>query len=69
MRFEGQALFRAKKALRSTRLISAAGRSRANTFMYYVYFLRSLKNPKKTYVGFTENIDQRLAEHNAGKNP
>jgi len=37
--------------------------------MYYVYFLRSLKNPKKTYVGFTENIDQRLAEHNTGKNP
>ncbi|MBI2440529.1 MAG: GIY-YIG nuclease family protein [Lentisphaerae bacterium] len=37
--------------------------------MYYVYFLRSLKNHKKTYVGFTENIDQRLAEHNTGKNP
>jgi len=36
--------------------------------MNYVYFLRSLKNPKKTYVGFTENIDQRLVEHNTGKN-
>jgi putative endonuclease len=36
--------------------------------MYFVCFLRSLKNPKKTYVGFTENLDQRLTEHNTGKN-
>ena len=37
--------------------------------MYYVYFLRSLKNSRKTYVGFTGNIDQRMNEHNTGKNP
>lgn len=36
--------------------------------MYFVYFLRSLKNPRKTCVEFTEHINQRLAEHNAGKN-
>ncbi|MBU1692736.1 MAG: GIY-YIG nuclease family protein [Verrucomicrobia bacterium] len=37
--------------------------------MYFVYFLRSLRNPKKTYVGFTKAIETRLAIHNAGKVP
>ena len=31
---------------------------------YYVYILRSLKDPKKTYVGFTRRLAQRLEEHN-----
>lgn len=34
--------------------------------MYYVYFLRSLTNPLKTYIGFTTNIEQRLNTHNSG---
>jgi putative endonuclease len=34
--------------------------------MYYVYILQSLKD-KRTYVGFSENIERRLAQHNAGK--
>jgi putative endonuclease len=33
---------------------------------YYVYILRSLREPGKTYVGFTENLDRRLEEHNSG---
>ncbi|NQU10043.1 GIY-YIG nuclease family protein [bacterium] len=33
---------------------------------YYVCTLRSLRDPAKTYVGFTENLDRRLAEHNSG---
>ena len=37
--------------------------------MYYVYFLRSLSNPKKTYVGMTNNVDGRLQKHNAGGSP
>lgn len=35
--------------------------------MYYVYVLLSEKD-KNFYIGFTENIDQRLDEHNSGKN-
>ena len=33
---------------------------------YFVYILRSLAEPSKTYVGFTEQIERRLKEHNAG---
>ncbi len=31
---------------------------------YFVYILRSIPNPKKTYVGFTTRLDERLDEHN-----
>jgi predicted GIY-YIG superfamily endonuclease len=34
--------------------------------MHYVYFLRSLAKPRKTYVGMTEDVPARLAVHNAG---
>jgi len=37
--------------------------------MHYVYFLRSLSRPKKTYVGHTEDINARLAVHNSGSVP
>jgi len=36
-------------------------------YMYYVYVLLSNKD-NNFYIGFTENIDQRFDEHNAGKN-
>ena len=35
--------------------------------MYYVYVLLSNKD-NNFYIGFTENVGQRLDEHNAGKN-
>ncbi|WP_395716422.1 GIY-YIG nuclease family protein [Prosthecobacter sp.] len=35
--------------------------------MFYVYLLRSQFAPKEIYTGFTEDLRQRLAEHNAGK--
>gem|GEM_PF-1562811 len=35
-------------------------------FMWYVYVLRSQKNGK-IYVGMSQDIDRRLAEHNSGK--
>jgi putative endonuclease len=35
-------------------------------YMYYVYFLRSLKNPQQTYIGHTDNLKQRLVTHNSG---
>ena len=34
---------------------------------YYVYILQSLNFNDKFYVGFTNNIKRRLAEHNEGK--
>jgi len=34
--------------------------------MYYVYLIRSLKNPLKTYVGYTINVEERLNRHNSG---
>jgi putative endonuclease len=35
--------------------------------MYFVYVLLSLQD-KKFYIGFTENVERRLADHNAGRN-
>ncbi len=35
--------------------------------MYYVYLLKSLKNPEKTYIGYTTNLKHRLEEHNSGE--
>jgi len=37
--------------------------------MKYVYLLRSLSNPKKTYIGLTNDLTSRLNEHNSGKSP
>lgn len=35
--------------------------------MYYVYLLRSQSSPEQVYTGFTEDLRQRLDEHNAGR--
>ena len=35
--------------------------------MYHVYILLSLKD-HKFYIGFSEDIKKRLADHNAGRN-
>jgi len=34
--------------------------------MHYVYLIRSLSDPEKTYVGNTVNLKQRLEVHNSG---
>ena len=34
--------------------------------LYYVYFIRSLKDSSKTYIGCTNNLQQRLETHNSG---
>jgi putative endonuclease len=34
--------------------------------MYYVYILRSLPEPKQTYIGYSQDINERLNDHNAG---
>ena len=33
--------------------------------MYYVYLIQSLNTPEQKYVGFTENLKQRINEHNS----
>ncbi|NHK26693.1 GIY-YIG nuclease family protein [Parvularcula flava] len=35
--------------------------------MYYVYLIRSTSSPDQKYVGFTEDLQQRLKAHNAGQ--
>ena len=37
--------------------------------MFHVYCIESSKVPGHTYVGFSENVKQRLADHNRGCNP
>ena len=34
---------------------------------FYVYVIGSKKTPKKTYVGWTNNIKKRLLKHNLGR--
>lgn len=34
--------------------------------MYYVYLIKSLKDPSKTYIGYTVDLEQRLEKHNSG---
>ena len=34
--------------------------------VYYVYFIKTLDGyPKKTYVGYTNNLNKRLEKHNS----
>ncbi|MBP9892350.1 MAG: GIY-YIG nuclease family protein [Planctomycetes bacterium] len=35
--------------------------------MLYVYILRSFKHPRQTYIGATEDLNGRLADHNEGR--
>ena len=34
--------------------------------MFYVYFLRSINSPSKTYIGYTTDAQQRFETHNSG---
>jgi|TARA_B110000438_G_scaffold35585_1_gene35301 putative endonuclease len=34
---------------------------------FFVYVLGSKKKPKKTYIGWTNNLKKRLSKHNTGK--
>ncbi|MCG2658646.1 MAG: GIY-YIG nuclease family protein [Kiritimatiellae bacterium] len=37
--------------------------------MKYVYLIQSVKYQGRRYVGVTDDIERRLAEHNGGKSP
>ena len=34
--------------------------------MHYVYLIESEKDPARTYIGYTDDLKQRLRDHNAG---
>ena len=36
---------------------------------YYVYIVQSIPDPTRFYTGFTENLENRLKDHNSGKDP
>ncbi|USN94719.1 MAG: GIY-YIG nuclease family protein [Candidatus Nomurabacteria bacterium] len=36
--------------------------------MFYVYCLQSKKHSNELYFGYTKNLKDRVAEHNAGQN-
>jgi putative endonuclease len=40
--------------------------NRSFLFMYYIYAIKSKKDDR-IYVGFTENLERRISEHNSGK--
>jgi predicted GIY-YIG superfamily endonuclease len=35
--------------------------------MHYVYLIQSINFPEERYIGFTENLKNRLEDHNQGK--
>lgn len=37
--------------------------------MHYVYFLKSINNPHQSYVGHTNDLEERLKSHNSGRSP
>ena len=37
--------------------------------MFYVYIIRSVNQPDQTYIGFTQDLKQRLLTHNQGGSP
>jgi len=41
-------------------------RRRAVRIMYYVYIIQSINYPDQIYVGYTENMEDRLSSHNRG---
>lgn len=37
--------------------------------MHYVYLIRSISNPRQTYIGLTSDLKARLKRHNSGESP
>ncbi len=38
-------------------------------FMFYVYIISSIQKPDEIYTGFTEDLQQRIEDHNSWKSP
>ena len=37
--------------------------------LFYVYILQSAVDTERFYTGFTENLENRIKDHNSGKDP
>ncbi len=37
--------------------------------MFYVYILQSMEHAEQIYTGFTENLKERIEDHNGWKSP
>lgn len=37
--------------------------------MFYIYLIRSIPNPDRTYIGLTSDLKARLKKHNEGGSP
>ncbi len=59
----------AKRALRSLKSEARAiSRENSNSkLMFYVYLIRSINHPNRTYIGFTTDLKKRFKAHNAGQ--
>ena len=46
--------------------LSSSERSREVELVFYVYIIRGVGDPSRTYIGFTGDLKQRIATHNPG---
>jgi predicted GIY-YIG superfamily endonuclease len=58
----------ARRSARSAKEGSSDWENNVRNF-HYVYLLQSLSPPQQIYTGRTDDLKQRLAEHNAGRVP
>jgi putative endonuclease len=49
--------------------VALSGEDGLETQVWYVYILRSIKDPDQQYIGATADLKRRLSDHNAGKSP
>ncbi len=63
-----EALAKAGYVQRAVDTSSGVGAKKGH-FVHYVHLLRSLSHPKRTYIGSTVDLKERLERHNAGGSP
>jgi predicted GIY-YIG superfamily endonuclease len=56
----------ASHAERVARSMPSEALAKEGPRMHYVYLLRSVADPKQTYIGLTDDLRARMERHNAG---
>ena len=67
--FEAPSSIAAEKTLLRSRGVKATAKQSLSddcTCMHYVYLLRSVRNPRRVYIGMTTDLERRIEEHNRG---
>ena len=49
------------------RCLAEARRAKAGNIMFYTYIIQSINEPKRHYVGSTDDLKSRVEDHNAGR--